>query len=131
MIHLANPELLYLLLLIPALGAIYALGRSLRTRRLKRFGDMKVIARLMPDVSRYMPTVKICIELTALFFIIIAISRPFVYTSDPDSETSSSETTSGIEVMICMDVSNSMLASSTDDPKGVSRLQRAKFILEK
>lgn len=131
MIHLANPELLYLLLLIPVLGAIYALGRSLRTRRLKKFGDMKVIARLMPDVSRYMPTVKICIELTALFFIIIAISRPFVYTSDPDSETTSSETTSGIEVMICMDVSNSMLASSTDDPKGVSRLQRAKFILEK
>ena len=33
--------------------------------------------------------------------------------------------------MICLDVSNSMLASSTDDEAGVSRLQRAKFILEK
>ena len=30
-----------------------------------------------------------------------------------------------------MDVSNSMLASSTDDPRGISRLQRAKLVLEK
>lgn len=33
--------------------------------------------------------------------------------------------------MICLDVSNSMLASSTDDDHGISRLQRAKHILEK
>ena len=111
MIHIANPDLLYLLLLIPLTAAIYALGRSLRGRRLKKFGGTDVISRLMPDVSRYMPTVKICIELAALFFIIIALSRPFVYTADPDSESATSETTSGIEVMICMDDSNLILES--------------------
>lgn len=33
--------------------------------------------------------------------------------------------------MVALDVSNSMLASATDDPNGISRLQRAKHVLER
>lgn len=131
MINFANPELLYLLLLVPAIGLIYFLVRLLAARRLKKFGNPAVIAHLMPERSRYMPAVKIVMELTALVFLVIALSRPFVLKTEGDNDKTAKETTAGIEVMVCLDVSNSMLASSTDDPNGVSRLQRAKFILEK
>lgn len=131
MINFANPELLYLLLLIPAIAAIYALTRIMRAKRIKRFGNPEVLAALMPDASRYMPTVKIVFELAALLFLVVALGRPYVLSNDPDAEKVSKETTAGIEVMICLDVSNSMLASSTDDENGVPRLQRAKFLLEK
>jgi len=130
MIYFANPHLFYLLLLIPAIAIIYMLGRMSRKRRLKKFGHENVIAHLMPETSRYMPTVKIVLQLTALLFLVIALTRPFVIKAGGGGE-SSKETASGIEIMVCLDVSNSMLASSTDDRNGVSRLQRAKMILEK
>lgn len=131
MINFANPENLYFLLIIPAIGIIYALTRFMRVKRLKKFGNINIIKNLMPDASKYMPTVKIIVELTATLFIIIALARPYVLKENPDEEAKAKETAAGIEIMVCLDVSNSMLASSTDDPSGVSRLQRAKFILEK
>ncbi len=131
MFNFANPELLYLLLLIPVMALIYMLGRLAMRNRLKKFGNPEVIDHLMPDRSKYMPTVKIILVLTALMFLIIALSRPFVLKAEGDKESSTKETTAGIEIMVCLDVSNSMLASSTEDENGVSRIQRAKFILEK
>ena len=129
MINFANPQLLYLLLIVPVIAGLYFLGRSARRRKLKKFGKLNIIQNLMPDASRYMPGVKIIIELLAVVFIIIAIARP--YATNSDFGAKEEETSAGVEVMICFDLSNSMLASSTDDPKGISRLQRAKFILEK
>ena len=130
MLSFANPKLLYLLLTIPVIAAIYFQSRVSRRKRLRRFGQIKVVRAMMPDASRYMGWIKLTIECLALAFIIIALARP--YTTSADASAKEEETVSrGIEVMICVDVSNSMLASSTDDPRGVSRLQRAKFILEK
>lgn len=129
MINFANPHLLYLLLIIPVIALLYVWARVSRKLKLKKFGRLDVIERLMPDASRYMPGIKIIIELTAATFIILAIARPYV--EKADFSGGDEETASGIEVMICFDVSNSMLASSNDDPSGISRLQRSKFILEK
>lgn len=130
MLSFAYPKLLYLLLTIPVIAAIYFQSRVSRRKRLRRFGQIKVVRAMMPDASRYMGWIKLTIECLALAFIIIALARP--YTTSADASAKEEETVSrGIEVMICVDVSNSMLASSTDDPRGVSRLQRAKFILEK
>lgn len=129
MINFANPHLLYLLLIIPIIALLYVWARVSRKLKLKKFGRLDVIERLMPDASRYMPGIKIIIELTAAAFIILAIARPYV--EKTDFSGGDEETASGIEVMICFDVSNSMLASSNDDPSGISRLQRSKFILEK
>lgn len=130
MIHFANPYLLYLLLLIPVIAMLYVWAKITHRRKLARFGRKEVLSHLMPDASRYMPNVKIILELMALAFVIVAIARPYVDKTGKISQDDE-ETTSGIEVMICLDVSNSMLASSTEDPAGVSRLQRAKHILEK
>lgn len=129
MISFANPSALYFLLAIPAIAGLYALARMLRKRKLKEFGNVSMVKRLMPQASPYMPTVKIVLELTAMIFIIVGIARPILpLSSDGESEK---ETSAGIEIMICVDVSNSMRASSTDDEQGISRMQRAKFILEK
>ncbi len=129
MISFAYPHLLYLLLLIPIVAALFLWARWARKRKLERFGQLDVLTHLMPDASRYKPWIKITLQLLAMAFLIIAIARPRSTAKIDSSEEES--VARGIEVMICLDVSRSMLASSTDDPGGVSRLQRAKFILEK
>lgn len=121
----AYPYLLYLLILVPVLLGLWYLGRLRRRAQLRRFGAPRHIAHLMPEASRYKPAIKITLELLALALLIIAVARPRA------GEKEETENTRGIEVMIAFDVSRSMLASSTDDPAGVSRLQRAKFILGK
>lgn len=121
----AYPHLLYLLLLIPVVFGLWFWSRLARKAKLRRFGRPEELAHLMPDYSRYMPSVKITLQLLALAALIIAVARPRA------GEKEEVENTSGIEVMIAFDVSRSMLASSTDDPNGVSRLQRAKYILNR
>lgn len=125
MFSFANPVLLYLLLLIPAIGLLFYLAQRARVKKLRRYGKLSTLAPLMPDASRYKPWVKITLQLLAIAALVLVLARP---RAGAKEETS---TVRGIEVMICVDVSNSMLASSTDDVGGVSRLQRAKFILEK
>lgn len=129
MITFANPSALYLLLSVPFIVGLYVLSRMARKSKLKRFGNLNIIRNLIPQSSRYMPNVKIVIELLAMTFIILAIARPILPLSTPGE--GDKEMTSGIEIMICVDVSNSMRASSTSDEQGISRMQRAKFILEK
>lgn len=124
----ANPAYLYLLLLIPLLCLLYMWARASRRAKLTKLGA-HLPQLLMPDVSRYTGWVKLAIELIVLALVIICLARPFQPVAI--GEATDKTTARGIEVMVCMDVSNSMLASSTDDPGGVSRLQRAKFILEK
>ena len=121
----AYPKLLYLLILIPVILVLWIINRMARRRKLKRFGDAANYSDLMPAVSKYMPAVKITVELLALAMLIIAAARPRA------GEKEETENTRGIEVMIAFDVSRSMLASSTDDAGGISRLDRAKFILNR
>lgn len=125
MFDFANPYLLYLLWLVPVFAVVYWLARRSRARRLRKFGRPEVIASLMPDASRYKPAIKITLRLIALAALVIVLARPRAGEKEHD------ETVAGIEVMIAFDISNSMLASSTDDPNGTSRLDRARLLLEK
>ena len=125
MFDFANPYLLYLLCLVPVFGLIYWLARLSRRRRLEKFGHPGVLAHLMPEASKYKPAIKITLRLIALAALVFVLARPRAGEKEHD------ETVAGIEVMIAFDVSNSMLASSTDDPNGTSRLDRARLLLEK
>lgn len=125
MFSFANPQYLYLLLLLPAIAALFWLARRSRLRQLKKFGRQEVIEQLMPDVSRYKPYIQLSIELLLLAVVIVILARPRAGSSPI------STTVHGIEMMVAIDVSNSMNASSTDEPNDISRLQRAKMILEK
>ena len=125
MFDFAYPYLLYLLWLIPAFCLVFWWCRAARRRRLARFGRPEIIASLMPDASPYKPAIKLTLKLIALATLIFVLARPRA------GEKQHDETVAGIEVMIAFDVSNSMLASATDDPAGTSRLDRARLTLEK
>ena len=125
MFDFAYPLHLYLLGLVVVFALLYVWARAARRRKIKRFGNPAVVEKLMPDVSRYQPTVKIVLELLALVALVIVVARPRA--GQKEQETSMN----GIEIMIAFDVSNSMLASSTDDPNGISRLDRARLNLER
>ncbi len=100
-------------------------ARMSRRAKLRRFGRADIVAHLMPDASRYTPAVKITLQLIALVAIVIMLARPRY------GATEKTETSAGIEVMIAFDVSNSMMASSTDRPDGIPRIDRARLLLEK
>lgn len=131
MITFEYPELLWLLLLLPLVALIFLWARTSRSRRLKRFGNPQTLAALMPDASRYMPWVKLTLQLTAIAILVLMVARPRMEIPQTQGQPTETTVSRGIEVMVCVDVSNSMLASSTDDSKGISRLQRARHILEK
>lgn len=127
MFSFANPEYLYLLILIPVILGLFLLSRMIRAKNIKKYGNPALLEAQMPDVSKYKPWIKISIQLVALALIVIILARPRAM-GNSKAETINVQ---GIEVMVALDVSNSMLASSTDDPNGISRLQQAKLLLEK
>ncbi|MDE6453938.1 MAG: VWA domain-containing protein [Muribaculaceae bacterium] len=125
MFDFANPHLLYLLATCVAVAVLFALARASRRRKLRRFGRQEVIASLMPEASRYKAAIKIVLEIIALAAIVIVLARPRAGQKEQEARVD------GIEVMIAFDVSNSMLASASDDPAGISRLDRSRLVLEK
>lgn len=130
MIHFAYPHLLYLLLLIPAAVPVMIAVNYTRRRRLARFGKSAILAGLMPDASKYVPWIKFSLVMAAVACLVIILARP-IATSTGNAMATEETKTRGIEIMLCLDVSRSMLASSTDDPDGIDRLKRAKHILER
>ena len=125
MFSFANPQYLYLLLLIPVVLMLFIWARIARKRNIERFGRADVVRSLMPDVSPYKPWIKLTLELLALAMVVIILARPRA------GSHKTTQTVNGIEVMVALDVSNSMRASCSDNPQDVSRLQRSKMILEK
>lgn len=125
MFSFAHPQLLYLLLLIPFFVILYVWARFARRKKLKKFGNYSSIASLMPEVSPFKPPLKLTIEMTALFLIIFCLARPWGGVKDEKTVKE------GIEVIIAVDASNSMYASSTSDEKGSDRMRTAKLMLEK
>lgn len=125
MFGFANPQYLYLLLLLPAVAGLFVWGRRARAKQLKAFARAETVEQLMPEVSRYKPWILLSIELLLLAVVVVILARPRA------GAAPTSATVHGIEMMVAVDVSNSMNASSTDEPQDISRLQRAKMILEK
>ena len=111
---------LYLLAVIPLLMAIRWLMMRQQKKRLRKFGDPELVRQLMPNVSRFRPMVKFYLLLAALALFIVMLARPQLGTKI------SHEKRTGIETIICMDISNSMLAEDVTP----SRLDRAKMMVE-
>ncbi|MCH5222486.1 MAG: VWA domain-containing protein [Muribaculaceae bacterium] len=125
MFSFAYPDRLFLMLLVPFFVLLYFLARYARSRKLKKFGKSGVIQNLMPDVSPFKPPLKLIIEMASLILIIFAVARPWGGVRDEKNVKE------GIEVVIAVDASNSMYASSTADEKGSDRMRTSKLILEK
>lgn len=121
MFRFAQPLFLYLLLLIPLIWGIYLYGRYRRRRNLAAFGNVAFLPELAPHVSRWRPLVKMILQSLALAIIIFILARPQFGTK---LETVKSE---GVEIMVALDVSNSMLARDINP----SRIDKAKMMLSK
>ena len=120
MFRFEDPIYLYALALIPLLAVLRFLLICQQKKRLLKFGDRELVRQLMPDVSRFRPLVKFCLLLTALALLIVMIARPQFGTKI------NHEKRTGIETIIALDVSNSMLAEDV----APSRLDRSKMMVE-
>ena len=116
MFRIANPEYLYALLVIPALIAFFWYSRLQRRKALALFGQKDILSVLMPNVSAGRPILKFIVLLFALTSIIVGLSRPQF------GSKLKTEKRKGIELIIALDVSNSMLAEDIQP----NRLERAK-----
>ena len=117
----ANPNILWLLIVVVALVVLFLVSRMGSHKALRRFGDLRLLRPLMKGVSEGKLRVKFAIEMLALVCLIIAAARPQFGSK---LETVKKE---GIEVMVCLDISNSMLAEDIQP----NRLERAKRLLSR
>ena len=121
MFRFANSEYLYLLLLIPVLAIIYALVARRRRHLLAKFGNLELLQGLMPDFSRGRLRLKFVLYLLAFACVVLAAARP-QFGSKLREEKSK-----GVEMMLVVDVSNSMLAEDFEP----NRLERTKYAIGK
>lgn len=114
----------YILFLLIPLGmvAIYLFWRMARQRKeLKRFGDTELVRLLMPDLSLRRKLAKEIVLLLAIAMLVMTLARPQMGSKSEKVERQ------GIELMVAMDISNSMLSNDVKP----SRLARAKAIVSK
>jgi len=121
MLNFAQAQYLLLLLLIPVFFVIQALVLKLRTRRIRRFGDEALVSRLMPSYSKAKVWVRLVFFSLGFFFFVVGLSRPQIGAKLKEHETK------GAEIMIVLDVSNSMLAEDYSP----NRLERAKLAISR
>ncbi len=121
MFQFAMPEYIYGLLMIPLFIIIFVLMLSWRKRALNRFGEIKLLNRLIPDKSKSRVTVKFFILMLAYTFLIFALANPQIGSKLEKVERK------GIDLVIAIDVSNSMLAQDIKP----SRLLRARQSISK
>ena len=120
MFRFENPAFLYLLIIIPVFILIRLLEICKRKLKLKKFGDIELLKLLMPDVSSSRRTLKFWLMIAALALLIIMLARPQMGTKI------SQEKRRGIEVIISLDISNSMRAEDVVP----SRLDKSKMLVE-
>ena len=121
MFRFAHPEYLYLLLLLPLLIGVFIYTIIQKRRNISKFGNPDLLAELMPNVSFIRPQVKFYLQLFSVLLLVIVLAQPQFGTKEEK------EKRKGIEVMIALDVSNSMMAQDVQP----SRLEKAKQVLSK
>jgi len=121
MITFAQAQYLVLLLLVPAFLVLYAVAMRLRRRRIDRFGSRELVEQLMPSYSKSKGWVRIVLFSLAFMFFVIGLARPQIGAKLKEHQAK------GVEIMVCLDVSNSMLAEDFSP----NRLERAKLSISR
>lgn len=120
MIRFQDPIYLWLLLIIPLMWMIRTIAVKNKIRQLKKFGDPSLLKDMMENVSPIRPSLKFWILSGALALLIIMLARPQM------GEKVSSDKRQGIEAIVAMDISNSMMAQDV----APSRLDKSKLLVE-
>ncbi|MBF1643303.1 MAG: VWA domain-containing protein [Prevotella sp.] len=121
MFRFDNPTYLWLLLLIPLLAMIYLYSLRQSKRRLKRFGSLKLMHQLSPMASPRRKLVKFVLAELILTLLILIVARPQI-----GNKIANNTSREGIEVIMALDISNSMLATDVVP----SRLDKSKLMVE-
>ncbi|MBP5645988.1 MAG: VWA domain-containing protein, partial [Bacteroidaceae bacterium] len=119
MFKFANPEYLYLLAVLPLLVILHIFTNIIRRRRLETYGDPSLLRQLMPEASTGRPKLKFWLLTAAFGMGCLLLARP-QFGSKQETVTRK-----GIETVIALDVSNSMLA----DDVTPNRLEKSKRII--
>lgn len=119
MLEFNDPQYLYLLLLVPLCIAIYILGLLRQRQQMKALGERNMLLSLMPGRSTMRQHIKMAILMLAMTFLIVALARPQHGLKQQTDEAN------GIEAVVMVDVSNSMLARDVQP----TRLDRAKLLV--
>ena len=119
MFRFENPQYLTLLLALAVLVLLHYYAMYRQKRNLRRYGDPELLKDLLIDVSKVRPELKFWLSIAALACFIIALARPQYGTKIETRERQ------GIEAIVCLDVSNSMMAQDVKP----NRLDKAKMML--
>ena len=121
MFRFGEPIYLYFLLVLPFLAILFFYANYERRKRLRRYGDPKLMAHLMPTVSKYRPDIKFWLTFAALAMVIFMMARPQFGSK---METVKRQ---GVEAVVALDISNSMLAQDVTP----SRLEKSKKLISR
>ena len=121
MIKFAQIYYLYGLVLVPVLILFYVLMLKRKKNAIKAFADISILNRLTNSFSKTRPGWKFTLVIVGFILIILALARPQIGSTIVKGEKK------GVDLMILLDVSNSMLCEDIQP----SRLQRAKQAISK
>lgn len=121
MFRFASPTYLYLLILIPLFILAYIYIRRKMARNMRCFGEYALVKMLTPEVSYSRKNIKFVLLMLVLSLLIVVLARPQFGTRNEEVKRS------GIEVIIAVDISNSMLC---EDIKP-NRLEKSKMLVSK
>lgn len=119
MFKFEHPAYLYLLLLIPLFVAGYILYQYRLRMKIKKFCDEELYKRLTPNHSSAMQHTKFSLLMATLAFLILALANPQTGSSLEKGKVQ------GVDIMLCMDISNSMLAEDISP----NRLEASKMAI--
>lgn len=118
MFKFEDPSYLWLLCLVPCLVVLRYYGLWRRHRKLRKIGDKELLKSLMPDASSARLACKFWILMAVVALIIVVLARPQMGAKVADDKRQ------GIETIIAIDISNSMLAQDVVP----SRLDKSKIL---
>ncbi len=121
MFRFEHKEYLVLLIILPVLAGLYLLFHYKRKQKIREFGNPDLVSLLMPDFSQFRRNLKFILLLLASAFVIIAVAGPQFGSKLTEVKRE------GIELIVALDVSNSMMAEDVRP----NRLERAKQELTK
>ena len=117
----ANPEYLYLLLLLPVIALLFFYSIYRRNKDIRSYGDPQLLKALIPSYASLRNHLTFWLSLTAVMLMVFVLARPQF---GAKKET---VTTRGVEVVVALDISNSMLA----DDITPNRLEKAKRLISR
>ena len=119
-VKVGSTESLWLLWLVPATLAFYIYAFRAKTRLLRRFASAEMLARLTAGVSRPRQYLKAALVLLGLLAAVLSLAE-LKYGFSWEEVTRE-----GVDIVVALDVSDSMLVEDAESGGKLPRLERAK-----